>query len=136
MGKLGRELLRSVLDDEDAHRAREVLMAGLEAVTWAKTGEEITKEGRTKGIYGEVPDHRTRVWAGLKIYELVQGKATERVVISTPQGEREALGPADLVAMLARDPELAREILEQTVASAKSVELVDDEQVPQLEGPK
>jgi hypothetical protein len=97
------------------------MVEALEANTWVRTGGS-----KEDPIWEPKPDHRTRAWAGKVIYELVAGKAVERVEHTLTDGRdaEKLIAPSDLYRILQGRPDLAGAILSGLLDNAKQAEAI------------
>lgn len=72
--------------------------------------------------YKAVPDRAIRLAAAVKIIEFSRGKpATSLTVTTVPPGNQRPASPADLAALIAKNPEVAARVMDAIVANARSV---------------
>lgn len=103
----------------DVERAVEVLRECMNATAVVRSPDVDPSTGQR--IYRERPDFPIRLAAAVKVLEWQHGKPRQITDVTVNQGGKQATDPAEVVRMLAKNPDLTRQITDAMIAAAKSV---------------
>ena len=118
------------IEDEDYANAVHVLRNGMKA---SHTVRQSREDGQRGVDYVEVPDHSTRLTSARLMLEYGFGKPATRHDINVTDNTQKTATPAEIMARLADSGQDLSQIVNTYTESLKSVAVVEEAEIKELE---